>query len=72
MTAIARKSLVSWLVILLYFRVSFVSFPFWVQKEMKIDHRFFFLHFSEKIKIRQIFFFSFFYVKNKWKSNIDF
>ena len=77
MTAIARESIVSWLVVLLYFRVSFVSFPFLVQKEMKIVPRFIFFlifHFSEKKKIRHRFSFFIFLCpkKKKWKSNIDF
>ena len=69
MTAVARESIVSWLVVLLYFRVSFVSFPFLVQKEMKIVPRFIFFlifHFSEKKKnSTQIFFFHFSMSKKK-------
>ena len=76
MTAIARESIVSWLVVLLYFRVSFVSFPFLVQKEMKIVPRFIFFSFfiSLKKKIRHRFSFFIFLCpkKKKWKSNIDF
>ena len=73
MTAIARESIVSWLVVLLYFRVSFVSFPFLVQKEMKIVPRFIFFlifHFSEKKKkFDTDFLFSFFYVQKKRNEN---
>ena len=57
MTAIARESVVSWLVVFLYFRVIFISV---LSPEKKNE------------KWPQIFIFHFLYVQKKWQSNVDF
>ena len=88
MTAISRQSVVSWLVVFLYFRVSFISVLkkkkkenwsfFYVQKQNKIESRFsFFFYFyfliPKNIKIERRFSFSFFYTfTEKWKLKIYF
>ena len=59
MTAISRESVVSWLVVFLYFRVSFISVLSKKKKKQKIDHRFSFFYVQKQNKIESRFSFFF-------------